>query len=399
MKHRGTIILVSLAAATITAIGISNLRGVLAPVLLALVLTVCVQPVRVALEKRGVPHGIATGSVALIVFLLLAGFVFAVVIALAEFVAMLPKYAEEIAEIGGHLGTWLKSLGIGPEQIKVARESFDISNVLHVASGALGSVFGLTGTLVIILTMLILMAGDSIYVPMIMRQLTATHSTLVTALQEYATNVRRYMTVTTVLGVIQGALNAVALLVLQVPAAFLWGLLAFLCSFIPNVGYFIAILPPLVFAFIVGGWPTAIAVVIVYGVINAVIQSVFQPRIVGNAVSLSQSLTFLSVLFWAILLGPIGAILAVPMTLLVRAVLVDANPNALLWRPALGDVRETRLLLKQADETAKQERRARNGRSDPESPDADAPPPAPTASQPTVSQPPAAPSPATEQER
>ena len=138
------------------------------------------------------------------------------------------------------------------------------------------------------------------------------------------------MVVTTVLGIAQGIVNWIALVILGVPGAFIWGLLAFVCSFIPNIGYFIAIIPPIIFGALVGGWPTVIAVIVVYGVINAVIQSVIQPRVVGKAVNLSQTITFFSVLFWAVVIGPIGAILAIPLTLLVRLLLVDTNP-AMDW--------------------------------------------------------------------
>jgi predicted PurR-regulated permease PerM len=165
------------------------------------------------------------------------------------------------------------------------------------------------------------------------------------------------MVVTTVLGIVQGVINGLALWLLQVPAALLWAILAFLCSYIPNIGYFIAIIPPLVFGFLVGGWPTFIAVLIVYALVNAVVQSVIQPRVVGNAVSLSQSLTFFSVLFWAVVLGPMGAILAIPLTLLARAVLIDASPAARWLRPLLGDIREARTLKTASDEQAKRARK------------------------------------------
>ncbi|TPW68314.1 AI-2E family transporter, partial [Schumannella sp. 10F1B-5-1] len=68
--------------------------------------------------------------------------------------------------------------------------------------------------------------------------------------------------------------------------------LSFLCSFIPNIGYFIAIIPPIVFGALVGGWPTVIWVIVIYGVINAVVQSIVQPVVVGNAVLLNQTITF-----------------------------------------------------------------------------------------------------------
>jgi predicted PurR-regulated permease PerM len=227
--------------------------------------------------------------------------------------------------------------------------TIDPSNVAALVAGAVGGVFSITGALVIVFTMMILMPADAVYIPTVLRQLHTRRPHLVAALREYASNVRRYMVVTTLLGVAQGALNALALWILNVPAALLWGLLAFLFSFIPNVGYFFAIVPPLVFGFLVGGWPTVIAIIIVYGLINGVVQSIIQPRVVGQAVSLSQTITFFSVLFWAIVIGPIGAILAIALTLLGKVLLIDSDPDARFWRPALGPTQETRAIKKLDD--------------------------------------------------
>lgn len=364
-SHRGTTILVALAAGTVAVIGMGMISSILVPVLLTLVLTICAHPVRVGLERRGVPHGVATGSVVLVVFVLLAGFVMLLVVAFAQFATMLPQYSTQLAEIGATVGQWLGKLGIGQEQIQALLAGIDPNNIVDLLSGLFGGLLNVTTSLVIVLTMLILMAADALYVPTILRQMLPAHRELVIALTDYASNVRRYMVVTTMLGIAQGALNTVALMIMGVPAAVLWGLLAFLCSFIPNVGYFLALVPPMVFGFFVGGWPVVVGVVIVYGVINAVVQSIIQPRVVGNAVALSQSLTFFSVLFWAVVFGPMGAILAIPLTLLVRAVLVDADPRARNWRPALGDINEARQLLQDEDATAKAVRRAKRKDVDP----------------------------------
>ena len=367
---RGTTILLGLAAATVTAIGISGIRGILAPVLLTLILTICANPVRTALLKRGVPGGIATGSVILVVFGLLAAFTYTIIIAFAQFVSMLPNYAIQFEQIGASIGRALTRIGIDPAQVHAVEQGISPSNIAALVTGALGSVVGITASLVIVLTMMILMAADAVYARTILAQLAQRRPDLVAAVDQYASGVRRYMVVTTGLGIVQGALNSVALLIMQVPAALLWGLLAFLCSFIPNVGYFFAIAPPIVFGFLVGGWPTVIAIVIVYGIINAVVQSVIQPRVVGHAVSLSQTMTFFSVLFWAVIMGPIGAILAIPLTLLAKMVLIDSDPKAHWWRPAVGPTQETREMLKAAEIVAKIERRehrdvSRQGRSMP----------------------------------
>ena len=358
---RGAIILVGLASAVVVAMGISQIRGILAPVLLTLILTICASPVRTALEKIGVPTGLATGGVILVVFGLLAAFTYTIIIAFSQFVAMLPDYATQFAQIGTEIGDGLTALGIDQAQIQGIVAGIDPGNIAAAVSGALGSVLGITGALVVVLTMMILMAADAVYAKTILGQLRTRQPELVTAITSYTSNVRRYMVVTTVLGVVQGVLNTVALIILHVPAALLWGLLAFLMSFIPNVGYFFAIIPPIIFGYLVGGWPTVIAVIVVYGVINAVVQSIVQPRVVGKAVSLSQTITFFSVLFWAVVIGPIGAILAVPLTLLAKMILIDSNPAADWWRPVLGPTDETRGILK--SEYAEQKATRRSARA------------------------------------
>jgi AI-2 transport protein TqsA len=342
---RATIILVGLAGATVAGIGISSLRGILAPTLLTLVLTICAAPVRDWLPARGVPRGIATPAIVLVVFGVLAAFVYAIVIALIQFLEMLPTYSDQFTQIGENVARWLGSVGIGQAQIQDIVAGIDPRNIVATVAGALGGVADLTGALVIVLTMMILMAADSAYARVIFGQLGAINPDFIAAITQYTSNVRRYMVVTTLLGIAQGTLNTIALAFLGVPSALLWGMLSFLCSFIPNVGYFIALIPPLFFGFLVGGWSTAIVVLVVYGVINAVVQSIVQPRVVGQAVSLSQTVTLFSVLFWAVIIGPIGAILAVPLTLLAKAVLMDADPRARLWQPAVGPTAETRALL------------------------------------------------------
>ena len=112
------------------------------------------------------------------------------------------------------------------------------------------------------------------------------------------------------------------------------GVLAFITNFIPNIGFIIGLVPPALLALLTGGWQLALAVVVVYCVLNMVIQSLVQPRFVGDSVGLSATVTFLALLFWAWVLGPLGALLAIPMTLLVKAVLVDPDSRA-QWVEAL----------------------------------------------------------------
>jgi predicted PurR-regulated permease PerM len=339
-QHRNAFILLAFGGAAIAAMGLAGIAGVFAPAFLALVLTICVNPVRSVLERRGVPRGVATGAVVLVVMLLLAAFFGALVLAVAQFATLLPQYVPELQKWAESASQWLMGLGIGQEQINAIFAGFDPSKLAEVVGNILGGATGFISWFVILLTMLVLMVLDAADAPGIAKLIGKRRPLVLSAAQRYTSGVRRYMVVTTALGAAQGLINWIALALLHVPGAPLWGLLSFLCSFIPNIGYFIALVPPLVFGALEGGWPTVIGIILVYGVINAVIQSLIQPRVVGNAVALNQSLTFFSVLFWAVILGPIGAILAIPLTLLVRALLVDSNPASNWVKPALGEVDE-----------------------------------------------------------
>ena len=202
------------------------------------------------------------------------------------------------------------------------------------------------------------MAMDAAFLPHLRTQLMPVRPLLVPAFVLYGDNVRRYMVITTVLGLVHALIDWIALVLLGVPGAFIWAVLAFVCSFIANVGTLIAVIPPLVFGGLEGGWPTVIAVIVVYGLVNGVIRWATQPRIVGRAVALSQTIMFFSVLFWAVVVGPIGAILAIPLTLLVRLMLVVSNPSMSWIRPILGERDETRRLMAESDAARKAARAA-----------------------------------------
>ncbi len=95
-----------------------------------------------------------------------------------------------------------------------------------------------------------------------------------------------------------------------------------------GIGFVIGLVPPALIALLEGGPGLMLAVIVMYSVVNMIIQSVIQPRVVGQAVGLSTTLTFVSLVFWAWVLGPLGALLAVPMSLFFRAVLVEMDPEA-----------------------------------------------------------------------
>ncbi len=159
-------------------------------------------------------------------------------------------------------------------------------------------------------------------------KLAETRPHLADALAKYVKATQSYLIVTTVFGAIVAVLDTIALYLLNVPLPLTWGLLSFLTNFIPNIGFVIGVIPPALLALLDGGVGHMVVVIVVYSAINVVLQTFIQPRVVGDAVGLSTTMTFLSLALWTFVLGPLGALLAVPMSLLVRALLVDADPDA-----------------------------------------------------------------------
>ena len=156
-----------------------------------------------------------------------------------------------------------------------------------------------------------------------------------TALESFAHGTRQYLIVSTVFGFIVAVLDSAFLAFTPVPDPILWGLLAFITNYIPNVGFIIGLVPPAALGLLIGGPALMLLIIVVYIVLNFIIQSVIQPKFVGDAVGLSVSLTFLSLLFWVFVLGPAGAFLAVPLSLLAKALLVDVDDDSSWLRPLL----------------------------------------------------------------
>jgi predicted PurR-regulated permease PerM len=118
------------------------------------------------------------------------------------------------------------------------------------------------------------------------------------------------------------------------PLPLLRGLLAFITNYVPNVGFVIDVVPPALLALPTLGVPEMLLVIGVCCLLNFVVQSLIQPRFVGDSVGLAMTTTFIALVFWAWLLGPLGALLAIPLTLLIKALLVDVDPTA-RWASAL----------------------------------------------------------------
>lgn len=328
LHPRALAVLVGAAAFTIAMAGVHSVGGILGPAFLAVVLIITMYPLRGWLIKYRVPGPVASLVLLLSVYALLVLVSLALVISIGRLAALVPTYSDEI---NGYIrdGTaWLEDQGVGDEQVEAMTSAFDVGSLVGAATDILQGVLGVVSDLFFIATLLLFVAFDAAPTMRIIGSLKDRKPDFVDALVNFSTGVRQYMAVSAGFGFVVAVLDAGALMIMGIPGAFVWGVLSFVTNFIPNIGFVIGVVPPAVIALLEGGPGTMLAVIIVYTVINFVVQSVIQPRIIGDQVGLSATLTFLSLVFWASLIGPLGALLAVPLSLLLKALLIDADPES-----------------------------------------------------------------------
>lgn len=337
---RGVLILVALAAGFVVAFGIHLVSGIVGPLFLALVLTVAAFPVRNAMVRRGLPHWLGTLAVVFVIYLGIVGLALLVVVSGAELAGLLPQYADDLAALVADVTDWLAARGVKPEQTQAIASSFDLGRVSALITSLLSDILSLVTNLVFVLALVLFSAMDARGFSETLTTLRTERPAFVSAMMSFTHGTRRYLVVATVFGAIVAVFDTMFLWLVGVPGALLWGLLAFITNYIPNIGFVIGLVPPAILALLEGGWSLFALVVVVYSVINLIIQSVIQPKIVGDEVGLSAVVTVLSLVVWSVLLGGIGAVLAIPLTLLVKALLVDADPHAQWLGSLLGDRRE-----------------------------------------------------------
>ncbi|MGH3931750.1 MAG: AI-2E family transporter [Pseudonocardiaceae bacterium] len=358
---RGLIVLIGAAAMVIVVAGIQGMAWLIGPAFMALIVVIAVAPAQGWLRRKGWPGWATTLVVVLLVYAILLALALGIILSLARLGTELPQYAAKANGLVNSATTALERLGVGPDQLRQAAGSLNLGKLAGLIAALLGSVAGLAFNLVFLLSLLLFLSIESGASGDRLASIAVDRPHIAEALAQFAWGTRQYLLVTTVFGLIVAVLDSIALVLLGIPLAITWGLLAFITNYIPNVGFIIGVAPPALLGLLSGGPQLMVIVIVVYCVLNFVVQSVIQPRFIGDAVGLSVTVTFLALVFWAWLVGPLGAILAIPLTLLAKALLVDADPRA-GWADAL--LRSTAKEPKEAaDGAAKAERRSARGKS------------------------------------
>ncbi|WP_203702362.1 AI-2E family transporter [Asanoa iriomotensis] len=314
------------AALVVVIAGMRAAGELLGPILLALILVVTLSPIRTMLA-RWMPGWLATTVLILALYGILAAGVASLVAAGVQLAGIAPRYSDRVSDIVDSVQQWLQDQGVEAGNAQQLVTRLDPSTLANIASRVAGAVLNLLTNTVFLITLLLFMAVETGGYPSRMARVDLIRPGLTKALRQFVSGTRRYLVVSTIFGLVVAIFDGIALWILGIPLVVIWAVLAFVTNYIPNIGFVIGLAPPAVLALLEGGVGLAVVVIVVYSVINFVLQSIVQPKIVGDTVNLSVTVTFLSLIFWTFILGGVGAVLAVPLTLLARALLVDATPG------------------------------------------------------------------------
>ena len=321
------VLLLGIAGAVIAIGGLKSVASIIAPTFLAITLIIAVFPIYRALSTV-LPRALGAVVMLLLLYGILALLVGSLGLAAGKLATELPKYTDTFDELVANGQDALIGWGITQDQIDNAMSGFEIKDLTGIARSLANTLGSLTTSMLFLLTVMLFLTMDAGGFPKRLRSVHRAKPDIADALADFGERVRKYWVVSTLFGLIVAVIDSIALMILDVPLPLTFGLLAFVTNYIPNIGFVIGLVPPALLALLDGGVEKMIWVVVVYSVANFVIQTVLQPKFTGDAVGINATTAFLSLIFWSYVFGALGALLAIPFTLLVKSLLIDRDPKA-----------------------------------------------------------------------
>ena len=309
-----------LASFIIVVAGMKAASSILVPFFLAVFIAVICAPPLFWLQRKGVPKVLAL--VLILVAILVVGLLFGALIgpSLNHFLSSLPDYQERLSTHIATLISWLREKGVNipVEEVSGALHPGWVMSLAGGIFSALSSV--LTNAFLILLTV-VFMLLEVADLPKKLRVVLKNPERSLSTIEKFSQSAKRYLVIKTLISAAVGLVIWLWLLILGVDYPVLWGTLSFLLNYVPNIGSIIAALPVALLALVQLGVGSALLTVLGFVVVHIVVGNIIEPKLTGKGLSLSTLVVFLSLVFWGWVLGPIGMILSVPMTSLVKIAL------------------------------------------------------------------------------
>jgi len=337
---KGSRALLLLAAVVVVLIGLNLAQAIVVPLLFAAFAAAATSPVADWLQRKHVPNGLAVllvifGSIGVIV-----GLGVLLTSALIDFNASVPEYLAAVTEGKRDAAAWLYEYDMRRAASTVT--AFDVEEwsselmTETLVSGAPDFVSALVITLLVIAFILLESATFRTKIRWSHRLGGLDLSHFGHTVKE----VQKYLTIKTGISGVTGVGVGLWTAAWGVEHALLWGLLSFTLNFIPNVGSALAAIPPILVALAEGGPGTAAAVAAGIILINMVLGNVVEPKLLGRALGLSPLVVIVSMIVWGYVLGPVGAVLSAPLTMIIKIALMrteDLRWVAVLLAPPRSD--------------------------------------------------------------
>lgn len=344
---RATNILVAIAATFIVIAGLKAASSFVVPVILSIFVSIILGPLyfffvgsKIPFVKKEFPDWLA-----MIMVILIAGFVFFLIGKLVgnsvqEFSDELPKYQAMLSNKLQGVMIWLQGVGL-PIPENGLSKNFSPGMIMDVSTSVLNGLGSLlSNTFLIVFTSIFILMEASIFSDKLHRAFPSTElgdSKARMGADQVVEKIKRYASIKSIVSLMTGAIISAWLWFLDVEYPFLWGLVAFLFNFIPNIGSIIAAVPAVLLAWLTSdSFTTPILVASGYIFVNFVIGNIVEPKFMGKGLGLSTLVVFLSLLFWGWVLGPVGMLLSVPLTIIVK-IMLDANESTRWIGIMLGD--------------------------------------------------------------
>ncbi len=318
----GSNVWLNLASLVVIMAGLRAAESVVVPLLVAIFLAVISFPLVDWLCGKRIPLAIAVTLVLLLAVLMLGGLGLIVSQSVQSFTANLPGYEAKLTEQVNLLRDWLSEIGLeGP--LPSANEIVDTSAILNV-TGTLVTGLGLllTNTVLILLCYVFLLL-EARSLPLRLRRAFGEGSNTMQDLSMMASKMKHYLALKALMSLGTGVPVWLFLWAMGVDYPVLWGLLAFLLNFIPNLGSVVAAVPPALLALVQFGPVSALVVAGFFVLINTVMGNIIEPRVMGEGLGLSTFIVFVALVFWGWALGTVGMFLAIPLTIMVQIVLAS----------------------------------------------------------------------------
>ena len=321
-----------IASLVIVIAGIKASASIITPLFLALFITALCYGPFVWLKKKGLPEPLALIAVILGTVILLTLFLGFIGASISAFAVKLPFYEERFSQYWSSINIWLINTGLIDKDFGLEKH-ISPASIMSLTGDVFKGVGNLLSNSVLILLVVIFMLIES---TLIAKKMNVIKPESLARGDEIINKLIKYTVTKTLTSLATGICVAISLSIIGVDFPILWGVLAFLLNFIPNIGSTIAAIPAVMLSLVQLGLPSAIVTTVAYVAINGVIGNFIEPRIMGRSLGLSPLVVFISLIFWGWTLGPVGMLLAIPLTILLK-IIFDNREETKYFGLILGD--------------------------------------------------------------